>query len=316
MAMVDDNDAAKRPEAISLPLTGAAQCPGETPGVLLRQARERAGLSRAHIAARLNLLGPQVVAIEEDRFDRLPGDTFTIGYLRNYARAVEIDAGSVLQAFYALRPQSRPALARVEGSVSAGPRKPLTLDAAAPRRHYWGIAAAALVMTALWGWQQIKEPVEVLPLTADINGVDVELPGGLASVVADEGSASLLDRVELHEPAAAPQSPAVALRAVATLAEQPAAAVPASLVEEITTEGDRLNLRFSADCWVEVKDRDNRVLVAALKRADDQLTLTGRGPFKVVLGFAPGVEMAFNGERVDIDTANGGRAARLIVGNS
>jgi hypothetical protein len=36
----------------------------------------------------------------------------------------------------------------------------------------------------------------------------------------------------------------------------------------------------------------------------------------VLLGFAPGVEMAYNGRPVDIEVPSGARAARLIVGSS
>lgn len=303
-----------------------------TPGALLREARERAGLSRPQLAEATNLLVSQVTAIEADRYDQLPGDTFTIGYLRNYARAVGIDPDRVVQAFFAARPQSRPMNRRVEGRVEGGaaqPRKPIRLDQGAPRRHYWGLAAAALVVAGLWGWQQIQEPVEVLPLTADINGVELPLPGGLEQVV---DTSSLLDAVELlpaTEPKPAAAAPAakggegVPLRAVASADALPRATLTAATagdsplaVAEASAGGDRLNLRFSADCWVEVKDRDNKVLVAALKRADEQLTIEGRGPFKVLLGFAPGVEMAFNGRPVDIEPNRGSRSARLIVGNS
>jgi cytoskeleton protein RodZ len=80
---------------------------------------------------------------------------------------------------------------------------------------------------------------------------------------------------------------------------------------------DRLSLHFSADCWIEVKDRDDKVLVATLKHADDKLQVEGRGPFKVLLGYAPGVEMAYNGAPVKVDTPPvGNRSTRLIVGNS
>jgi hypothetical protein len=57
--------------------------------------------------------------------------------------------------------------------------------------------------------------------------------------------------------------------------------------------------------------------VATLKHADDRLQIEGRGPFKVLLGYAPGVEMAYNGAPVKVDAPPvGNRSTRLIVGNS
>jgi cytoskeleton protein RodZ len=289
------------------------QSPRLSPGQLLKQAREQQNISREQLGEIINLLQCQLTAIEEDRYDRLPGDTFTIGYLRNYARAVGLDPDSVVEAFYAMRPQARPTQVRVTGAVGAGPRRPLTLDTPAARRlPYWGIAATALVIAALWGWQQSRSTAEVLPLTADVAGVDVPLPGGLDTALLSDDNDPLA-RVELLS------QPARAVSAIANTQDGPLLS-PAALVDEsaeVEQSGeDQLSLRFVADCWVEVRDRDNKVLVAVLKRADDRLTVEGRGPFKVLLGFAEGVEMAYNGEPVEIGTPSGSRSARLIVGNS
>ncbi len=272
----------------------------ETPGALLRQAREQAGLSIDEMAERLNLLRSFLSALESDDYRRLPGATFARGYLRNYARALKLDERRLLALFDARQPAPVASAALVVAATSRRPRyRPIALDSHGPRRH-WGAVAALLVVLGLWGWQQMGEKApELVSLTPENNSVTIGLPGGLDEPLA---AANLLDAVELLpvEPLT-PVAPAMS-------AEQAAEALAAA--------ADRLNLRFSADCWVEIKDRDNKVLVAALKRADEQLQIEGRGPFKVLLGFAPGVEMAYNGRPVDIEVPSGARSARLIVGSS
>lgn len=272
----------------------------ETPGALLRQAREQAGLSIDEMAERLNLLRSFLSALENDDYRRLPGATFARGYLRNYARALKLDERRLLALFDARQPAPAASAALVVAATSRRPRyRPIALDSHGPRRH-WGAVAALLVVLGLWGWQQMGEKApELVSLTPENNSVTIGLPGGLDEPLA---AANLLDAVELLpvEPLT-PVAPAMS-------AEQAAEALAAA--------ADRLNLRFSADCWVEIKDRDNKVLVAALKRADEQLQIEGRGPFKVLLGFAPGVEMAYNGRPVDIEVPSGARSARLIVGSS
>jgi cytoskeleton protein RodZ len=255
------------------------------------------GCSREEMARRLNLRLSQVTALEEDRYQALPGDTFTVGYLRSYARALKLDETTLLKRYRALR-ASAPA-----PSAPAEPRRrPVSLDTQGHPRH-WGVAAALVVVVALWGWQrQAAEVGEVLPLTPDADAISLALPGGLDQAM--PFGVNPLDSVELL-PASPIAEPVVA---AATRGVEPQA--------EAAPAADRLNLHFSADCWVEIKDRDNKVLVAMLKRADEQLQIEGRGPFKVLLGFAPGVEMAYNGQPVDIDVPNGARAARLIVGSS
>ena len=56
------------------------------PGETLREAREARGLSIAEVALELKISRQAVEHIEAGRFDRLPGDTFTRGYIRSYAR--------------------------------------------------------------------------------------------------------------------------------------------------------------------------------------------------------------------------------------
>jgi transcriptional regulator with XRE-family HTH domain len=67
-----------------------------TLGQRLRQARERAGLSVEDLSARTKIQVPLLAAIERDDFDRVPGGLFVRGFLRAYAREVELDPESVV----------------------------------------------------------------------------------------------------------------------------------------------------------------------------------------------------------------------------
>lgn len=59
-------------------------------GDLLRQAREARGESPADIAHALKLSQRQIEAMELERFDLLPGPAFVRGFLRNYARYLDL----------------------------------------------------------------------------------------------------------------------------------------------------------------------------------------------------------------------------------
>lgn len=61
-------------------------------GGVLRQAREARGESVGDVAHALKLNPRQVEAIEQERFDLLPGKAFVRGFVRNYARHVGLDA--------------------------------------------------------------------------------------------------------------------------------------------------------------------------------------------------------------------------------
>mgnify|MGYP000860876834 CR=1 FL=1 len=55
-------------------------------GLVLRQARESRQMSVADVAQLLKISYRQVDALESDNWDALPGQTFVLGFIRNYAR--------------------------------------------------------------------------------------------------------------------------------------------------------------------------------------------------------------------------------------
>ena len=67
-----------------------------SPGDQLRNARQGYRWSVEDVAANLNLTVDMVRALESGDTEALPGPTFVRGYLRAYARLMEIDESTVL----------------------------------------------------------------------------------------------------------------------------------------------------------------------------------------------------------------------------
>lgn len=80
------------------------------------------------------------------------------------------------------------------------------------------------------------------------------------------------------------------------------------------TGDDRITLEFTADCWVEVKDASEAPLYGDLGRAGDTLELVGEGPFRLLVGYAPGVALSFNGEPVALADYTRNNVAVLWLG--
>ena len=68
-------------------------------GEQLRRAREEMGRSSEDMAGELRLTVEQVESLEAEAFDKLPGETYVRGYLRNYAAAVGLPPETVLEAY-------------------------------------------------------------------------------------------------------------------------------------------------------------------------------------------------------------------------
>ena len=70
-------------------------------GVELRAARTRVGVDIAHIAQKLRISPAYLEAIEKGQFDALPGHVYVIGFLKSYARFLDLDESIVVDRFRA-----------------------------------------------------------------------------------------------------------------------------------------------------------------------------------------------------------------------
>ena len=84
----------------------------ENPGRRLRVLRQSRGLEVERVAAQLHLRVPMVEALEQDRYQDLPGPVFIAGYLRNYARLLGLDPEPLLAAYRQANPEPEPAVLR------------------------------------------------------------------------------------------------------------------------------------------------------------------------------------------------------------
>ena len=71
----------------------------ELPGKAIQEAREAAGLTVKELAASVRISATAMTAIEEDRYDKLPGLPFVRGYLTNLQRELGMDQADVLDKF-------------------------------------------------------------------------------------------------------------------------------------------------------------------------------------------------------------------------
>lgn len=77
--------------------------PQQQPGLFLQQMREARGLSLNDVAERTKVGSFQLQGIEGQRFDVLPAPVYLRGFLKEFARVVEVpDAGILVDSFMAL----------------------------------------------------------------------------------------------------------------------------------------------------------------------------------------------------------------------
>lgn len=68
-------------------------------GSLLRQAREQRGLSLADVEEQTKIRSKYLEALENENFDKLPGQVYVRGFLKTYARFLDLDANDLLARY-------------------------------------------------------------------------------------------------------------------------------------------------------------------------------------------------------------------------
>jgi len=115
--------------------------PGRAVGRLLRDQREARGLDLDEVAKSLRIRRTQLEAIEDGRFERLPGAAYVPAFLRAYAAHVGLDPEKVLTAYH------------LSGPVPI--KRPVTLPADFPiveRRAPIGLAVLTVLMVVAAGY--------------------------------------------------------------------------------------------------------------------------------------------------------------------
>jgi len=113
--------------------------------------------------------------------------------------------------------------------------------------------------------------------------------------------------------APAPATPAAPAVPAPTVTAPMAASVPAPAATPAAGQG-QVHLQFTADCWTQVSDGTGKVLLSGLKRKGDSVSVSGKPPFAVRLGFARGAQVSYNGQPVDVAPFTSGETARLKLG--
>lgn len=90
MAKIDQE---QQPETASAPVAGV--------GTILRAARLRRKEELSEVAEALRIRSPFLLAIEEGRYNDLPGSAYAVGFLRAYADYLNLDADEVVRRFKA-----------------------------------------------------------------------------------------------------------------------------------------------------------------------------------------------------------------------
>ncbi|TOM85160.1 helix-turn-helix domain-containing protein [Vibrio parahaemolyticus] len=298
-------------------------------GTLLKNKRESLGMTQKQVADRLRLRVSVIEDIENNRFESQQVATFTRGYLRSYAKFVGLDEKVVLVALEQTA-DVKPKEQEIEMQSFSRKTK--------HEKHNsrimlltWVIAIVIIGISAAWWWQNQQENslaqvvaeanVETSQPSADeIADIDLMTEEELIASTPAELAASNNTASESSINAAQTDEvvPAETEESTTEATQEPVALIEAAEeVQEaspVVPEGmTLLTMKFKADCWIQVKDTNGKTLVSGTQKPGQDVELTGKAPFKVILGAPEGVTMTFASEPVDLSGYTSGKVARFTL---
>ena len=265
-------------------------------GARLAWHRQSAGLSVTDVAASLRLHPNQIRAIEQEDLARLPAPAYVRGFIRSYARVLNIDPAPLLSDLNAK-------LAPARESVVDGTATDYVAARAAGRERMlpqWAIGIALVVLTALGliGWQatQRSAPAPAPPEPLAV----LAAPPTPAPALATDATAS-----PVSEASAAPADPIPAPAEVAEPTVRPSVIA--------TGAAPTLALRFNGASWAEVTDRNGKILLSQLNAAGAEHALDGDLPLTVVIGDANFASVEVRGAAFSLQPFTRNNVARFVI---
>ena len=289
-------------------------------GAQLKAAREAAGLSLDQVAQQLKLAPRQVRALEEENFGMLPGRTFTRGFMRNYARLLNLDPDLLVAHLpdAAHAPSLEPPPLHSTGTTMA---ELPTAHAHTPSLGRWLIPlvlVAAIVAAAGYEWYRggLANPGETA--RAPAAKAEADSIGVAPAATSSTPLANPLADASKAEPPPAPAAQpmqAPAMEAAVSTPEGAVAAAPApadaQTARAAASGSAPLQLVYGGPSWTEVRDRDGQVLTARLMPAGSEQAIRGAAPFDIVIGNASSVWVTYQGKPVDLTPYTRQNVARL-----
>jgi cytoskeleton protein RodZ len=296
------------------------------PGAMLSAAREELNLSVSDVARHLKLSPAQVEALEEGAYDRLPGRVFVRGFLRNYAKLLGIDPQPLLRSIEHEMPQPP--------VVEEAPQSPeVVMPREQPARWPMRLLFAAMAIVGAlaiyeFGFNEprgdAKETQATAAPGADAAAAEASLTTApVAPPVAPSpppASSGADAKTIPAAPAPPPAASAAAATAATTLPGVPAARGQGELLaaapvgDKAPLAGERaLQFKFDVESWVEIRDRNDKIIFSKLNRAGSEERVNGVPPLKLVVGNARGVHLNYDDKPVDLSPHIGVTVARLTL---
>ncbi len=311
-------------------------------GSMLAAARTEQNWTVADIAEKLKLSTKQISALENNQFDALPTMVVVRGFIRSYARFLKLDVDAVL-AHLPPEPPAIPLSEHLKPSLSTPfVESQLSLMNRQNQNHLYliGVAVVGVLLAAFLLYQKfelsqyfsfsnksisstdttaVKAPLSASPAATQVP--EVVQPQPAVVPVEEVKQATPLTETTAVKRAENALNHVTPVKGIVTNQTSTSSALSTPLLTEKTqsntvtesTKKEQLQLTFTQDSWIQVKNTKGIVLTSHLSRAGTVEFFDVNDTLQVRIGNAAGVKASLRGNALEISPDKGSNVANLVV---
>ena len=279
-------------------------------GSALQIAREAKKMSIEDAAKQIRLSVHQILALEQDNFAKLPHASITRGFIRNYARLLDIDAEPLLEAYRANNSNLDPA--RI--SLSS---EHIVIKNASKNSYlrYILIGLVLLISLAAWWFYTSEYKTKVGATIDEMSANHASKPSASHEASIEPLPPQALPAAERMAEVNTPVLPPAVDTSILTMPTESVSKTPVSVnplqaqpeigstvsqVNDIKPGYQTAQFKAMQTSWVQIGDMSGNVLYERTITAGVVQSFDFKPPVKVIIGNASGMQLFYKNQPVDI----------------
>lgn len=303
-------------------------------GERLRLAREGKEYSVAEVAAQLRFTKDTILHLESQQWSKLHGRAYARGYFSSYVKFLGLPENELLAAFNIdykstpsdlMQPQFNlnkkksfpwmPVLFVVIAIVITGFAYLQWQQSQKIEQQNEKVQEQNEIPALPWEQTQEIEPdafddsvVEPMAAEASVEEVKEDLDSSSTEIEVENESTLDANELELTPPEEVNEI-------IDVIPAETDDISTVDSLEKVVLSASMLELYSLEDCWVEVSDTDNNILLSKTIKANETISLNANSPLSVTLGSAAHVTVKFNDALFDTTPFTQGGVARFTLGS-
>ena len=258
------------------------------PGELLKEARKKTRRRYKRLSSELGIPEKYLEALEENNFSIMAGPTYVKGYLRAYAKKLDLDPETVIAAFDRyLKDQRRLKKKAVKKEQKKETKQKLSYN------YTVIFLLIALIMLLIVFIPEGNNNPEKKQDMRSYSETEIQNSNNIPLILNTKPALS----IELEQNTSQNISDLNIQKEV----------VASEIIEEVEEETIKLSIEtintiemnFSGDCWIELMDKKG-IIEYRLAKAGTSIFFEGLGPFKLLIGNSKRVELFYNDVKVSL----------------